>query len=277
VSRPKVRADAHGLAQLLAGYGCNLDQLPPGPDGWHTRESIFAGLRHLGHVLRADRAVQANRWPPEPRPVAASAPALPDPVQEAYRAGKITASAAADWAAKYQSDPEGVAYVLGNLDPVLPPPDDYADLFPVAAASGGYVARHPTVDASPRLTSHGYANAVEELRAGSAAAVVAQAELAEPAPEMFPGSGDYPAETASGINPSVLTALPWRARLAAAWEPNRAEAFRISQRYAEPDGELAAAEELRTGAVADYEARVMAWAHTHGTKPQPTDQPGATE
>jgi len=47
----------------------------------------------------------------------------------------------------------------------------------------------PAVSATPPRDSYAYANAVEELRVNHPDAV-ARAEAAEPAPALFPGTGD---------------------------------------------------------------------------------------
>jgi hypothetical protein len=149
-------------------------------------------------------------------------------------------------------------------------------LAPVLASGGrvtaaGYVSSRPAVDASPPRSTATYANAVEELRARYPHSV-ATAEAAVPAPELFGGTGNYPAATASGIDPAALSGLPWRARLAAAWEPDRAKAFAITQTFGGPDGEYLAAMELsRNSAVKNYISTVEGWYGTAGVGDQPGD------
>jgi hypothetical protein len=70
-----------------------------------------------------------------------------------------------------------------------------------------------------------------------------------------------PASTASGIPVPALRNLPWRAKLACAFEPNLARAFELTQVYGVgPDADWDAFHELGNHpAVRDYMGRVMAW------------------
>jgi hypothetical protein len=130
--------------------------------------------------------------------------------------------------------------------------------------------------ASPTRSATTYANAVEELRARHAQSV-ANAESAVAAPEMFAGSGDYALATASGIDPAAVNVLPWRARLAAAWEPSRAKAFRLTQDFGDADGEAHAALELGSNAaVRRYVSSVESWYATAGIGSDPGDLPELT-
>jgi hypothetical protein len=123
-------------------------------------------------------------------------------------------------------------------------------------------ARVPQVEASPARTT--YSNAVEELRA-SHPDLVRAAERGGPPPTMF-ATGDYPTTTASGIDASALHGLPWRARLAAAWEPTLAKAHAVVENYSDPEfGPWQAAQDFaRHPAVLDYVSRVNSWAATSG-------------
>jgi hypothetical protein len=136
---------------------------------------------------------------------------------------------------------------------------------PVTAASD-YAALHPTTIASPPRARGGYANAVEELRANHPAHVALAESGGEPAPELFPGWGNGPPpDTVSGLSASMFSGLPWRARLAGCYEPNRARAFELAMRYAEPDGEQAAWDEFHAkGIVGEAEQRALHWFGTSG-------------
>lgn len=74
---------------------------------------------------------------------------------------------------------------------------------------------------------------------------------------LFP-TGDYPAITASGADPSLARQLPWQARRAFARAKTPQDAFELYERYAGPQGEaLAALDSCQGGPlsidVADYE------------------------
>lgn len=211
-----------------------------------------------------------------------------DPVDWAVRGERIAASSADWWRTRHREDPAGVERTLMQLHPVtglhwltaaaarIDDEDDELDreiahLSPPGspgrrnATGPSYVAASayaPGVDASPPMA--GYANAVEELRS-THPALVRAAERGGPAPTMFAG-GDYPSSTASGIDPRALDSLPWRARLAASWEPTLAGAHRIAEQYTDDEiGAWEASQDLgRKPAVADYIAHVQQWAATSG-------------
>lgn len=213
------------------------------------------------------------------------------PVDWAARTDRIAASSAASWHARHQTDPAAVEATLRQLYPtphirvfaaalgIADGPADtdaeYAHLFPPtpAARSSRTSSRTtsisaagliPEVDASPPRPRTVYRNPVEELRA-THPELVAAAERGGRAPTMFAG-GDLPSSSASGIDPKALAALPWRARLAAAWEPTLVEAHRLAEEYADPElGAWMSSQALANHpAVRDYIGRVNNWAATSG-------------
>lgn len=143
--RPKVRADAHPLVRLLADLGVSLNQVPPGPDGWHSHDSLIAGITRalygrtptaeelskataafanaLSHTPAEREAWLASGGPPpaqQDRPGQPAAPALPmmSP-EDAFKTGRITARSRQAWEARYRADPQAVGQVLAGLAPVL--------------------------------------------------------------------------------------------------------------------------------------------------------------
>lgn len=189
-------------------------------------------------------------------------------VQGAVRAGKITASEAPKYRAMMASNPIGTEQLLGMMVSMS---GGVAGL-----AAAGAVSRIPQVTASPP-TPRAYANAVEEIRSHHPE-LIAAALADVPAPELFPGSGDYPQATASGIDPAALAGLPWRARLAAAWEGNRVAAFRITQDFGGPGGDIDAFGELGGHpAVTAYVNAVMNWFATAGIGDPATREPVTDE
>lgn len=245
--RPKVRANAAGIVRELQRRGLAeqvLAAAPPGADGWHDAQTISAALQ---------------AWQRKPTPVAtiAATSAKPapwgaqDPVTWAVETGRVLPEMESAWRIDHRQNPASTESWLRDL-PVTGP-----------VAASGAVSHIPYVTASPP-PPRAYANAVAELRA-NIPQVIAAASAAEPAPEMFAGSGDNPLATASGIDPAALAGLPWRAKLAAAWASNRVDAFRISQDFGGPYGDVDAFAELSGHpAVRDYVSAVKTWARTAG-------------
>jgi hypothetical protein len=88
---------------------------------------------------------------------------------------------------------------------------------------------------------------------------------------MFVGWGDFPTATASGIPPEALNHLPWRARLAAAHEPDRVKAFQMTQDFGGPQGDALSVELDGHAAVRNYVAQVNAWLTAPDGAPAMTD------
>jgi hypothetical protein len=204
-----------------------------------------------------------------------------NPVAWAEATDRITASSAGFWQAKHREAPAEVEATLIQLTPVprsllaasLPVVDlleeAYEAMFAGVPTSGAPAAgtrrtsasyQPPPVIAGPAPTD--FRNAVEELRS-THPQLVAAAERGVPAPSMFSG-GDYPTSTASGLSPTALYGLPWRARLAAAWEPDLAQAHRIVEECAAGDPWGLEQSLAGSPAVRDYVAQVRAWAATSG-------------
>ncbi|PRY24051.1 hypothetical protein [Pseudosporangium ferrugineum] len=72
-------------------------------------------------------------------------------------------------------------------------------------------------------------------------------------------SGDVPAFTASGIDPSLLRNVPWAARHALATEPDRTRALQLFEDLSGPDGEVLAAQYEDHSGNKEYRDRVLAW------------------
>jgi hypothetical protein len=145
-------------------------------------------------------------------------------------------------------------------------PSEYSLLYgsgPVPVTASG----PPRTIASPPMSTGGYASYVEELRQSSPG-LIGAAERGGPPPQLF-ANGNYPASTASGLDPQALVGLPWRARAAAAWEPNLAKAHAIAEQYGGDEyGEWEAAQDLnRHPAVTDHISNVNQWAATSGLRP----------
>lgn len=239
-----------------------------------------------------------DRLSPPARPVAASA-ARPwggsDPVSWAQSTHRVAASSAPFWRAQHRDDPQATEAVLRQLFPVAPlplaasagreygPDPIYDALFDgqgqprhpseVAArteeirASGGYM---PPMAADPNRPAS-YPNFVEEIRL-SHPEIIAAAERSDGAlPELFPGSGDYPSVTASGVDPRVLDELPWRVRLVAAADPSRPRVVEMVRDFGGDDGEELARMEYgdRHPVVGRYMADVWLRLHELAT-PRPS-------
>lgn len=199
------------------------------------------------------------------------------PVAWSYCTGRITAGSVPEWRQRYDANPAGVAQSLALCVPALGPqgPQSVHASAGIIAA-GGAVSHQPATAASPPRP-RGFRNAVDELRSDNAGLIEA-ASRGGPAPEMFPGSGDQPRATASGIEVSAISGLPWRARLAAAWERDRLAAFRITQDYGDADGDVLSRDELSGHpAVVQYVERVRHWAATSGVGVQPSMTPAEVD
>jgi len=223
-----------GALDASTRYGINLDLVPStDPDGTVDIEDVYAFCRTVAAARRAaPPAAPSGPWA-----------AGEHPADWAYRTERVAASSVDNWKARYATDPAGVGRTLTELTPVLGirPPGAAAAVKPAQRGASGYL------------------NGVEELRA-EAPRQVASAVTAVSPPPLFPGSGDYPLATASGVPPAALAHLPWRARLAAAWEPNTVRVMEMARNYAGPDGEVMAAYELANNpAVGAYVASVQEW------------------
>lgn len=179
------------------------------------------------------------------------------PVGWSYVTGRITAGSVPDWQQRYDVDPNGVARSLAMCVPGLGPQGPAA-----IQAAAGVATTVPHIAASePRPP--GRRNAVDELR-NTHPGLIEAASRGEPPPTLF-AEGDQPRTTASGIEPAAIARLPWRARLAAAWERDRLAAFRITQDFGGPDGEdMSQVEFAGHPAVARHIAEVHQWARTSG-------------
>lgn len=230
-----------GAVEASTRYGINLDLVPStDPDGMVDIEDVYTFCRTVAAARRAaPPAAPSGPWA-----------AGEHPVDWAYRTERVAATSVDHWKARYASDPAGVGRTLTELTPVL------------GIRPGGVSA---AAVKPPQRGATGYLNGVEELRA-EAPRQVASAVTASSPPPLFPGNGDYPLATASGVPPAALAHLPWRARLAAAWEPDTARVMEMARQYAGPDGEVMAAYELANNpAVGAYVASVQEWYVSAGT------------
>jgi hypothetical protein len=204
------------------------------------------------------------------------------PVSWALATDRITQRSAPAWLARYVADQATTGATLASLYPVVgasriaasgtyavEDADPYYALYgddgtsgqPQPVAASFRAGSTPEVDASPARDTTIYRNAVEELRA-SQPGLIRAAERGGPPPGMFGASGDYPLVTASGTDPALLRALPWRARIAATWARDPAEVARIITDCA--DDPLAAWELNRHPEVQDYIGKVEFWARNSG-------------
>lgn len=181
------------------------------------------------------------------------------PIGWGYVTGRITAASVPEWRQRYDADPVGVASTLAQCFPALGaqgPEQVRASAGVITAA--GVVSHVPDVAASPP-GPQAARNAVDELRQTHPGLVDAASKVGPP-PSLF-AEGDMPRATASGLDPAALRGLPWRAKVAAAWEPNRVDAFRIAQDYGTPDGDVMSRVELAGHpAVSRHINAVNAWA-----------------
>ena len=181
------------------------------------------------------------------------------PVAWADCSGRITASDVEPWRQRFDVDPSGVAALLAQCVPGLGPqgPAHVRAAAGITAAAGVVPAMAETIASPPR--PRGARNAVDELR-DTHPGLVDAASKVNPPPTLF-AEGDMPRTTASGLEVAALKGLPWRAVLAATWEPNRLDAFRITQDYAGPEGDNASRIELAGHpAVTRHIAEVNSWA-----------------
>lgn len=119
----KIRADCWTVMTAIAESGGNVYSIPPGKDGWHSRESIAAWLApHLGLPAEVVRASFANIDQPGSFKLAKPAPAQPAAtmsVQAAFDSGRITAQSRPEWERRFAADPQSVGETLATLAPVL--------------------------------------------------------------------------------------------------------------------------------------------------------------
>jgi hypothetical protein len=197
------------------------------------------------------------------------------PVAWGYATGRLTAADVSPWRQRFDADPGGVAAVIAQCVPALGPQGPQHIRAAAGITAAGVVSQVPDTAASPpgpRPAS----NAVEELRATHPGLVDAATRDGGPPPSLFV-EGDTPRITASGIDPAALRGLPWRAKLAAAWEPNRLDAFRITQDYGGPDGDTMSRVDLAGHpAVTRHVSEVNTWAATMPEPAAPTPEEVAT-
>lgn len=194
------------------------------------------------------------------------------PVAWGYVTGRLTARDVEPWRQRFEADPSGVASVIAQCVSGLGPqgPEHIRAAAGITAASSA-LAQAPQAEPAP-TGPRWYRSAVEELRNTHPGLVDAITRDAGPPPTLF-SRGDMPRVTASGIDPAALRDLPWRARLAAAWEPDRLKAFEIVEDYSGPDGEDMALVNLAGHpAVGRHVSAVNTWASTKPAAPEPTEQ-----
>jgi hypothetical protein len=109
-------------------------------------------------------------------------------------------------------------------------------------------------------------------------ALVAAARADGPPPELFE-DGPLPAFCASGLDPSLLAALPWPVRRPIAAAPSLAAAYALWQQYAGPDGDAAGLLDLRysrenSGYVSAMSQWLMGAGVGRDTNAQPPQGPG---
>jgi hypothetical protein len=109
---------------MLAETGGDVTQIPPGKDGWHSRESLAAWLApHVGQPAEVVQASFANIERPGSWSLTTNAPpASPRPSMtpdEAFATGRVTARSRPDWEVRFARHPESVGETLASLAPVL--------------------------------------------------------------------------------------------------------------------------------------------------------------
>lgn len=194
------------------------------------------------------------------------------PVAWGYCSGRYAASEVAAWRERFETDPAGTAAWIAQSYPGFGPQGP-AHIRAAAGVttSASALAQAPQVEPAP-TGPRWHRNAADELRNTHPGLIDAITHDAGPPPNLF-AEGDLPRITASGIDPAALRGLPWRARLAAAWEPDRVKAFAITQDYAGPDAEdLAMVEFAGHSAVNRHVSAVNTWANTKPAPPEPTEQ-----
>ncbi|WP_327633669.1 hypothetical protein OHB24_27160 [Kribbella sp. NBC_00482] len=107
----KVRHSAWEPLTLLAECGINPRVVTPGPDGWHSAESV---AKWIADQLNADAAKRGIT----PKPDAGTTGRSAMTPQAAYDSGRITAKSRTDWEQRYAADPAGTAATLASLAPV---------------------------------------------------------------------------------------------------------------------------------------------------------------
>lgn len=196
------------------------------------------------------------------------------PVAWAYCTNRILAADVPAWRARFDADPTGVSSQMAQMvsAPFLGPQGPQH----IRAAAGVSTAPNPfahlPLAEPPAPEPRRHRNAADELRNTHPGLVDALVRDAGPPPSLF-AEGDLPRTTASGLDPAALRGLPWRARLAAAWEPDRLKAFEITQSFAGPDAEdLALVEFAGHPAVSRHVSQVSTWATTTPPAPELTEQ-----
>ena len=131
-----------------------------------------------------------------------------------------------------------------------------------AAAAAAVPAVHPASGLAAAVAGRGPAFAlnplVDKVRAEAARASRSAPDSA--APSLFPGGGDIPAFTASGIPPESVLQVPWEARHAMAAAATSAEAYGIVTSCSGPNAEATAHQVYGDhDGNADYAERVERW------------------
>lgn len=157
-------------------------------------------------------------------------------------AGRISEAALEGLAPALQVNGPGVAASASTYAPTV------SASIPAGADPAGY-ATNPLVDS---LLAQPYG---QQIVNDACAAAGGQAVT------LFE-SGDLPPFTASGIDPSVLAALPWRARHAIAEEPDQQSALELVEAVSGPDGDAVASTDQRfagNASLGGYLARFNGW------------------
>ena len=189
-------------------------------------------------------------------------------IAAAVAEGRIPTSRIRHYADAWQANPDGTRTLLtaapdkGGLAPGLPPSGaqtagqqadrEYRD---VLAARGLPAPKASTTPPPPpRAAVAVPVRAATPTRAGTWSTTVGDVRI-----DVFPGGGDVPAATASGIDPVALRSVTHEyARKAIAEQPNRATAVAMLQRYSGPHGEEEAdIEASRGGPVRDAAGEFM--------------------
>lgn len=182
-----------------------------------------------------------------------------DPISWALATGRVNETVAAEWRGKIARG-EVRASFIQELAGV------HAPGCAVALSASGQAYSTPAAASTARRTAgaaaqHYELNPVLASIAANQRNTYAAATAHNPQPPTLFESGDLPPFCASGVDPAVLTDVPWQARHRIAAEPDRAEVLAMIEEVSGEDGPAMAG--MLYGHDLDnkaYVARVERWA-----------------
>lgn len=167
-----------------------------------------------------------------------------DVIAWAEATGRVTAATAPQWRALLQTG-ETTERFIESLASIYPPAASAGASSPAAGASSS--AEGPAAELLRSMT--GSDNRYREVRASGV-----------PVPELFPGSGDLPSATVSGLDPGKLAAAPWWCRPAIAEAPTLTDAEELLAAALDDPAVLEASDRAfsRAAGYIDFQAGVRA-------------------